>query len=137
MNAQGLLLDGTLDAVDYKEIKGRLEPHIRTLQGKLSNISGETNDMDQMLQYGTRFFQNLDRFYLSGDLTARQQIIGSIFPEKLIFENKTFRTALPNPLLALICRPDADSTNPKNRKSRKNSANSTLAPTAGLEPATL
>ncbi len=136
-NAQSLLLDGTLDSADYKEIKGKLEPEIRALESKINNLSTESNDLDQMLEFGTQFLGNLDQFYITGDLTARQHIIGSMFPEKLIFENKTFRTAQPNPLLQLITTPDAGFEDSKKRKKPKNSALSCCAPPVGLEPTTL
>ncbi|MDQ3845533.1 MAG: hypothetical protein M3342_16220, partial [Bacteroidota bacterium] len=103
--AQQLLLDGTLAPEDYKEIKNRYEPTVRALENRLVNMSQQNNDMDDMIAYGRKFFKRLDAFYNEGTLAVKQQLIGSIFPEKLIFENKSYRTIEDNPLIPLICRP--------------------------------
>ncbi len=136
-NARQLLLDGTLDGNDYKEIKDRYEPFVRDLEAKLGNLTQNDTDFDAMISYGSEFFGNLDQLYISGDLIIKQQIVSSMFPEKLIFENKSFRTFKANPLLTLICKPSKAFGVFENKKSRKNPALSNWAPPAGLEPATL
>ena len=136
-NAQQLLLDGNLDAADYKGIKARYEPQIRELETKLSQNDEANTELEKYLSFGRYFFQNLDRLYADGDLTVKQQIIGSIFPEKIIFENMRPRTARVNSLVRLLCSPVADSSGSKKEKTRKNAGLSTEAPPSGLEPETL
>ncbi len=136
-NAQQLLLDGNLDAADYKGIKARYEPQIRNLEMRLSQTDEANSELEKYLTFGTYFFKNLDRLYYEGDLAIKQQIIGSIFPEKIVFENLRPRTARINSLVRLICSPVADSSRSKKDKTRKNAGLSTMAPPAGLEPATL
>ena len=60
-----------------------------------------------------------------------------MFPEKLIFENKFFRTFKANPLLTLICKPSKAFGVSENKKSRKNPALSNWAPPVRFELTTL
>jgi len=136
-NAQQLLLDGTLDPSDYKEIKNRYEPIISQLEIRLRGLSQDNADLDEMIAYGRKFFKKMDKLYLEGTLTVRQQLIGSMFPEKLIFEKNTYRTTTPNPLLPLICRPSKSSSRSKHKKSPQYVDLSSEAPPVGLEPTTL
>ena len=136
-NAQQLLLDGSLDANDYKEIKSRYEPIIRNLESSLSDISESNLQLEKYLRFGSFFVENLDQLYLKGDLTIKQQIIGSIFPEKTTFQNLKSRTAPLNTVISLMCRLGKDFSRSKNEKTRKNPGLSSEAPPAGLEPATL
>jgi len=46
--------------------------------------------------------RNLDQFYLNATLSEKQLIIGSVFPEKLIFEKKQFRTERMKEALSLM-----------------------------------
>jgi site-specific DNA recombinase len=46
--------------------------------------------------------ENLPKYFARSDLKAKQQFIGSICPEKLIFENNSYRTKRVNEVLALI-----------------------------------
>ncbi|MBB1285924.1 recombinase family protein [Flavisolibacter sp. BT320] len=136
-NAQQLLLDGTLEPSDYKEIKSRYEPLVNQLESRLRNLSQDADDLDEMLAYGRRFFKKLDELYREGTLPVKQQLIGSMFPEKLIFENKTYRTIKENPLIPLLCRSGKGSKGAKNKKTGKNAGLSSEAPPVGLEPTTL
>ena len=47
---------------------------------------------------------------------GKKRIIGSIFPEKLIFSENKLRTTEPNVILELVSRPIAGSEEEKKRK---------------------
>lgn len=130
-NAQQLLLDGTLDPNDYKEIKNRYEPIINQLESRMRGLSQDNADLDEMIAYGRKFFKKLDKLYLEGTLTVRQQLIGSMFPERLIFEKNTYRTIAPNPLLPLICKPGKGFKEKTHKKSPQYVDLSTKAPPSG------
>lgn len=75
-------MDGTLDAGEYKATRTNPELLIRDMEEKLGNLSQKDTNLDAMLKYGTYFFENLDQLYFTGDLVIKQQIVGSMFPEK-------------------------------------------------------
>ena len=65
-NAQQLLLDGGLDAADYKEIKARYEPIIRNLEDQLEVTLEATSEIKQYLLFGAYFFQTCRCFSGAG-----------------------------------------------------------------------
>jgi site-specific DNA recombinase len=119
-NAQQMLLDGEITSADYKEIKARYEPEL----SKLRRQKEESNNLDAELQnyikHCAEMVESLDRLYLQGDIHTKQQLLGSIFSEKLIFENNEYRTATLNPAIALICNTGAALLDPKQNKPSKN-----------------
>ena len=70
----------------------------------------------------------MDQFYREGTLSVKQQLVGSMFPEKLIFENKAYRTIKENPVIPLTCRPRNGFKGLKNKKTGKNTGLSARAP---------
>lgn len=46
---------------------------------------------------------NLDKYYVTKNTEVKQKIIGSMFPEKLTFENNEYRTTKTNEAVELIC----------------------------------
>ncbi len=46
----------------------------------------------------------IEYLFISINCYYRQRIVSSIFPEKLIFENKAYRTPKVNSAVALLCR---------------------------------
>ncbi len=79
--------------------------------------------------------ENLPKYFTRADLKAKQQLIGSVCPEKLIFENKAYRTNRINEVLALICSTDKDSSGSKKRLAPVFGSQSNQVPGTGIEPA--
>ena len=52
--------------------------------------SGEKKDPEanKIIDYGFYYFRNFDKIFLDADLEEKHRILGSTFPEKLVFENK-------------------------------------------------
>jgi site-specific DNA recombinase len=103
-NAQQLMLDGELSATDYKEIKCRYEPEIAKLHLQLTQIKLQDNNLSNYLNNALTLLRNLPQYYVSASLPLKQKIVGSIYPEKLIFENNAYRTTKVNEAIELICR---------------------------------
>ena len=62
---------------------------------------------------------------------------GSIFPEKIEFDGKNYRTSDYNKILDVIYKETKHLRGKKKPESSKNSKDSGLVPKAGLEPARL
>gem|GEM_PF-3181335 len=61
-------------------------------------------DFEKYIRHAVTIVRDLGSFYESlKDLSARDLLVGSIFPEKLIFENGKYRTARVNEAVRLIC----------------------------------
>ena len=101
-NAQTLMLDGELDAADYRKIKTKLEPEIERLASKIAQFSKNDNNEKGIIEYGFYFLRNMSKLFTSASLDKKRYILGSTFPEKLIYDNGSYRTASDENVLILI-----------------------------------
>jgi hypothetical protein len=46
--------------------------------------------------------KSIDERYEKADLKKRQQIVGVMFPERLVYDEGTYRTTTPHPLFEVI-----------------------------------
>ena len=102
-----LLLSGDIDGLDFKTIKGECEKQITVLEAKLGSMSEETGDMAPILDKAIKNLTKLDNIWIEATTIKKRQIIGSIFPEKLVFDGENFRTTRVSEAVELIYRLDA------------------------------
>ncbi len=134
-NAQQLMLDGQLEPQDYRDVKNRYAKLIEGLEKKLREIKEVDANLYDMVEFSADLFRNLPKFFTKADLKAKQQIIGSIFPERLIFEEKRYRTIRENEVVKLMCKPGKSSGTKVIKITPKNGGNSSVVPGTGFEPA--
>lgn len=108
-NAQTLMLDGELDAADYRKIKAKLEPEIEKIAARIAQLSKNENNGREMIEFGFYFLRNMSSLFTSASLEKKRYILGSTFPEKLIYENGTYRTESDENVLILIANTGKDS----------------------------
>jgi site-specific DNA recombinase len=136
-NAQQLMLDGSLDAQDYKEIKARYEPEIANLKRELNNYTSYTSKLDNYINYALDVLENIDKLFADADLDGKQNLLCSVFPEKIIFDKNDCRTPKLNPAITLIRNTVKELTGIKKGQSRNKSALSYSVIPLGFEPKTL
>jgi site-specific DNA recombinase len=134
-NAQQLMLDGQLEPSDYKEIKNRFERIVTELNNKKRDLSSLDFNLPEYMTLSLEIVENLPKYFTRGDLKAKQQLIGSICPEKLIFENNSYRTKRVNEVLALICNAGNTFSDSKKRLTPVFGSQSNQVPETGFEPA--
>ena len=86
--------------------------------------------------YGLSLLGDLDRYYKKAAIEVKSKIVSSMFPEKLIFEEKKYRTLKVNEVLSLITSNINELGIPKMEKAAKNDSLYHMAGPTGLEPAT-
>ena len=96
----------------------------------------QKTNFEKYLSFGFSLIQYLEQYYKSADLVVKQKIIGLIFPEKLIFEDKQYRTTKPNPILELITLNINELGVKRKDFPEINSEKSYLVDPLGLEPRT-
>jgi hypothetical protein len=52
---------------------------------KLRQIISVRSNFEKYLQSGINLLGNLEKYYHESDIEVKQQLIGSIFPEKIVF----------------------------------------------------
>lgn len=136
-SAQQLMLDGDLSVEDYKDIKARYEPEIIRLQQKSVSNKETNSNLNEHIFNVTRLLRNLSQYYVSANLTIKQKLIGSMFSEKLVFENNAYRTITLNKTIELICRTGAVLKGNKKGLTILNDSQSKGVTRIGFEPMTL
>jgi hypothetical protein len=99
--ARKLLFDETLEPSEYKEIKKECDEQIRALESKLPTFDKKKEDITQILVDACKNLVRLDKIFQNADVEKRREIIGSMFPENLIFEKHSYRTTNMNEAVRL------------------------------------
>lgn len=129
--------DGVLDDATYKEAKARYETLKNDLVGKHMALQPEGAALENYLRFASNCISNIGHMFEKADFEGKQLIIGSIFPDNLIFKEKNYRTTKVNEVIKLICSIDKAFQENRNKKVGKIADLSILAPPVGLEPTTL
>ena len=102
--AQQMMLDGSISPQDYKEIKARYEPIIGGLERKHLDTGQEATELKKYLKKGLQIIKSLDLVYDRAPLVQKQNIVRSICPENLRFQENEVRTGKVNRLIIEISR---------------------------------
>ncbi|MBC5862880.1 recombinase family protein [Flavobacterium turcicum] len=100
--ARNLLVNGDLDADDYRKIKIETEEKINRLEAKLTTGNSKISNIEPLLNKAVSHISQLSTLYEEGSTVAKRKIIGSIFPEKLTYEGFECRTTRINEGLRLM-----------------------------------
>jgi site-specific DNA recombinase len=134
-NAQQMMLDGQLEPSDYRDVKNRYTNLIEGLERKQRDIKDIDANLYEMVDFSAKLLSNLPKHFTGVDLKGKQQIIGSIFPERLVFQENKYRTIRENEVVKLMCYPSKPSSKKDKKITPDNGGNSTVVPRTGFEPA--
>ncbi|MEO0038125.1 MAG: hypothetical protein RIQ59_1336 [Bacteroidota bacterium] len=98
---QDLYIDGDIDKTDYQTSKIRYENIVSELKEKEKAVRNE-KDVFLLYQKAIKKMENIEYQYTNSDIEDKRRLIGSIFQNKIQFENKKVRTADVNPILDKI-----------------------------------
>ncbi len=127
-------LDGVWDDNTFLKHKETFESQKNELSVKLKGLNTIEPKFLNYLTNSTQLIGDLMLFYKSCDTTTRKKLVGSIFPDKLYFDKKVYRTTKTNEFVDVLFKLDASF---KENNPAKNAGLVDFAPPAGLEPATL
>ncbi|GAA4445141.1 recombinase family protein [Ravibacter arvi] len=132
-----LLSSRQIEPEDYREMKSEYADKLDRLEARLKGAANnnETN-FEQLLNAGLNNLLKLDYVYQKADMPRKQEIISSIFPEKLHFENETVRTFKVNEVVNAIYLIDNNLQVNKKGQNEKKSVLSSQVGMTGFEPAT-
>ena len=135
-NAKELMLDGEFSASEYKEMKSEIEEKIKKLEIEIAKHEQGVQNIGSKIDACFDLLKNLPKHYAASDPEVKQRILGSIFPEKLIFSKGEYRTTSLNEAFALICNDNKPSNKTKNGKNLVLSKSSRRVVPPGIEPGT-
>ncbi len=132
-NAREMLADQKLDPEDYRELKLDCTNKITVLEAKLSGSTHVEKGIDGLLKEAIGNLYKLVALYEEGTVTQKRQIIGSIYPEKLVFDGFRYRTTRLNEAVRLIYTLDKGFCETKNRRDNDISCLSGEVDPTGIE----
>lgn len=101
--AQQMMLDGDLSASEFRDVKSQFQPEIDRLSRKVIEIASLDANYKRYLDGGFSLLKHFASQYERANLDTKQKLIGSIFPEKLVFENNEYRTQNMMSVVYKIC----------------------------------
>lgn len=140
--SRDLLLDGVIESNEYKAIKAETEQKVEVLELKLAVLAAERKDnriihIEPLVRGAILNLTRLQTIYLQSDSYEKKELIGSMYPEKFTLEQLEHRTAPVGEFYNCIYQINSKLKGKKNGQAVKNLRLPSLAPEAGLEPATL
>ena len=133
-NAKDMMLDGEFSASEYKDMKLEIESELEKLNRDEAQFRQGIENYDSKIDDCLDLLLNIDEYYVTKNTEVKQKIIGSMFPEKLIFENNQYRTTKTNDVVGLICPKDKDLGKKKGGKKFDLTNSSLQVEREGFEP---
>ena len=121
----------------YSRVSERYTNELRQIEAEIEHLSTVDSNLDIYIREGLPLLTNLDKCYEEATIEHKQKIIGSIFPNKVVFDGESYRTAQMNEVIFRLGSIYRDYKKAKKRKAAKNDSQSHCAPPLGLEPRTL
>ena len=115
-NGRALMLDGEIDATEFKSMRIEMEERITKLTCELSNVNSSMQNIEEKVMKATDTISNLGTAYLQGEAAHKRRIASSVFPKGLIFDNRKVRTLEINEVIARILNFDKAFEGSKKRK---------------------
>ncbi|WP_116788621.1 recombinase family protein [Flavobacterium psychrotrophum] len=136
--ARNLLLADVIDAEDYKALKEEAENEIKKAERLLNTIGANKPSqmqVEKLMDKAISTLSRLDTYYSTLPVSKKRELIGSIYPEKIVFDGKDYRTPKLNEAARLIYLINNDLYSIKNRKGQKSAYLSGQVESPGIEPA--
>ncbi|TDI78296.1 MAG: hypothetical protein E2O79_11810 [Caldithrix sp.] len=135
-NVEDKFIEDSIDSETYNTVKARYKAKIDLLRNRKTELESQDSNFIRYAKYGFSLLKDLYRYYLKSNIAVKQKIISSIFPEKLIYQDKKYRTRKINEALSLLTYNINHLGQSKNEKAIVFDGLSYKAPRVGLEPTT-
>ncbi|ULT40730.1 hypothetical protein KRR40_39215 [Niabella defluvii] len=99
--ARDKLLREKIDDEDYLIIKRECKEKIEKLESELekTSVHNPSRGIEAKLEKALEATTNLSSFYKESSIMTKRRIIGSIYPEKAVFDGTAYRTDRLNVIL--------------------------------------
>jgi ribosomal protein S5 len=114
-----LYIDQELSKEDYQEAKQRCQTLIDELEEKQASQL-KKKEVFEIFKKGLIKIQTIEKQYNEGSLDGKRKLVGSIFPQKFVFENEKIRTTDLNPVLLKITSVNRCLQSGKKKRQTKN-----------------
>ncbi len=105
---RNLLSSKQIEPEDFREMKSDYSGKVEKLEAKLSGLAHNDINIKDLLDKGIDILLKLDYIYETADIEKKREVISSMFPEKLHFENSSLRTGRINEAVKYIYMIDSN-----------------------------
>lgn len=95
-------VEDKIDERMYKLLRQNIEEDEITLKAQLAKLNDNFKGIEEYISFSMMLFSNLGQLYHKADIRTKKNILGSIFSEKLTFQDSTFRTPPFNSAISLV-----------------------------------
>ena len=129
-------LDEEIDKNDYNRMISRQKSKLRQIEDRKDMFETQNRArIEPQLKYAINLINNIDTFFQNAPAEHKIRLLSSIFPDKIEFDGKIFRTENINRVLALIYQQTNELRGLKNKSEESFSTFPASVPRAGVEPA--
>ena len=130
-------IEGMLTKEHYQRGTKRYEEQKQAYISQRQELEIAQEGFMETVKFGFGLLKDLPKHYENSPVEVKHKILGSIFPEKLVYDGENYRTTQLNEVLALLCTNiNGFGENKKGRNVKNDKPSSWVTP-AGFEPATL
>ena len=126
--------DNAIDKATYDDARRRYKESINSLETKIKELQFQDSNFLNYAGYGLSLLGNLEGYYKQAAIEVKSKIVCSIFPGKLIFAEKKYRTPQVNKVLSLITSNNNHLGIPKKQKAANFDSLHLMASPGGIEP---
>ena len=95
-------VEGTLDDEDFVHIKKETNQRIEQIEQQLSKLANNFKEIDSLFESAAYQLHKLDERFEKATPEEQRIILGSIFPEKIVFDGNIHRTPRVNEVIRLM-----------------------------------
>lgn len=134
---QDLFFDGEISKEEKNSATERYKREQNELNNQIQSLSfSDDPQMKEKLTYTVNLIGNIGSFFQTATAEVKIKLLGSIFPGKIEFDGKNYRTTEINQTLDLIFKETNQLRGNKNEDDPKNHPHPHLGCDMGLEPMT-
>ena len=132
-----LFIDGDITKAEKEAAIERYNRQIETTENQIQSLKIDSDSkMKEKIKYSINLIENLGEVFREATPEVKLKIIGSIFPEKVEFDGKNYRTNSYNQILEYIFQNINQLQEKRTENDLKNHSQSHLGCPVGLEPTT-
>ena len=125
-------LDGEISLTEKQRLTERLQAQASDLDRQIKTLRLSADlKIKPKLTYAVNVIENLGTFFESAPYETKIRLLGSIFPEKVVFDGKKYRTNSYNSMLDIIYQETKQLRGENKKISSKNEENSVKYPEPG------
>ena len=136
--AKDMYIDGDLSKAEKEEALERYQKESDALKQQIELLTNPNRaNIEPKLKYSISLLDNMKGFFRDAPVAVKIKLLSSIFPEKIEFDGKNYRTTGYNKVLDLIYQQTKELREPKKVSGESLATFPASVPRAGIEPARL